>query len=139
MRSFLPLLLLALLSSGCSSQKEGLNTAETAAEVMVDPLFSSPFTIVALHVESDSLIAELRYGGGFRVHEFDLIADGVATKSLPRQQPLRITHNANGDMGKALITSRQAFDLVRFRDPTQPVLRIAVDGWPERIDYTYSP
>ncbi|MCH1575757.1 MAG: hypothetical protein L7S67_05745 [Flavobacteriales bacterium] len=139
MRSFLPLLLLALLSSGCSSQKEGLNAAETSAGIAAETPPSSPFTIVALHVESDSLIAELRYGGGFRDHDFALISDGVATKSLPRQQPLRITHNANGDMGKALITSRQAFDLRRFRDPAQPVVRIAVDGWPERLDYTYSP
>ncbi|MDB4787319.1 hypothetical protein OAG26_01285 [Flavobacteriales bacterium] len=135
-RYLLPLL--ALVCGGCSSQKAG-SSSETWLEPDVDLPSPAPYTVVALRVEADSLIAELRYGGGFRTHEFTLISDGAATKSLPRQQPVRITHNANGDMGKALITSRHAFDLTRFRDPTQQAVRIAVAGWPERMDYTYRP
>ena len=130
---------LSMVLVGCSAQKEGTSAAETASGPSPNMSATAPFTIVALHVDSDSLVAELRYGGGFRPHEFTLISDGAATKSLPRQQPLRITHNANGDMGKALITARHAFDLKRFQDPTQDLLRLSVDGWPERIDYTYTP
>ena len=99
---------------------------------------AAPFTIAAVRVEADSLVAELRYGGGFRTHEFTLVSAGAATKSLPRQQPLRITHDAQGDMGRALITTRHAFDLTPFRDQPNSLVRLAVQGWPERIDYAYS-
>lgn len=130
---------LSMLLVGCSAQKEGMSAAEIASEPSSSLSEAAPFTIVALRVDSDSLVAELRYGGGFRAHEFTLISDGAATKSLPRQQPLRITHNANGDMGKALITARHAFDLKRFQDPTQDVVHLSIVGWTKRIDYTYTP
>ena len=132
------LLFAAVTCGGCSTQKGSSASADVApGSAQVDSL-AAPFTIVAVRVEQDSLFTELRYGGGFQTHEFALVSAGAATKSLPRQQPLRITHDAQGDMGRALITTREAFDLTPFRDPTQPLIRLALQGWPEQIDYTYS-
>ena len=132
------LLFATIACCGCSTQKGGSASGDAApGSAQVDSL-AAPFTITAVRVESDSLVTELRYGGGFRTHEFTLVSAGAATKSLPRQQPLRITHDAQGDMGRALITTREAFDLTPFRDPTQPLVRLAVQGWSGQIDYAYS-
>lgn len=133
-RPFLVLLATAMMA-GCSTQKEGaMSTADTPG-VSTPP--SAPFTVVSLEVVADSLIAELRYGGGFKDHDFTLASGGAATKSLPRQQPLRILHDADGDMGRALITSREAFDLRPFQDPSQPAIRLSVEGWGTLVDYRY--
>lgn len=133
-RPFLVLLATAMMA-GCSTQKEGaMSTADTPG-VSTPP--SAPFTVVSLEVVADSLIAELRYGGGFKDHDFTLASGGAATKSLPRQQPLRILHDAHGDMARALITSREAFDLRPFQDPSQPAIRLSVEGWGTLVDYRY--
>ena len=131
------LLFLAATYSACSPKIAGLNQGESNTESISTDDASAPFTIVSLRVEADSLVAELQYGGGFRTHEFALVSGGAATKSLPRQQPLNIIHDAQGDMGRALITSRHAFDLTPLRDPARDMVRLAVEGWPERINYPY--
>ncbi|MCH1582155.1 MAG: hypothetical protein L7S63_03475 [Flavobacteriales bacterium] len=129
------LLLVTALMAGCSTHKGGaMSTADTPGG---SAPASDPFTVVSLEVVADSLIAELRYGGGFKDHDFTLTSGGAATKSLPRQQPLRILHDAHGDMGRALITTRQAFDLQPFRDPSQPAIRLSIDGWDTLVDYRY--
>lgn len=97
-----------------------------------------PFTLVEVAVEGDSLVTTVRYGGGFRAHDFRLEPAGAATKSLPRQQPLRIVHDADGDMGRALIEDRRAFDLTPFRDPSQPRVMLGIEGWEGLIEYSYA-
>ena len=97
-----------------------------------------PFTLVEVAVEGDSLVTTVRYGGGFREHGFRLESAGVATKSLPRQQPLRIFHDADGDMGRALIEDRRAFDLTPFRDPSQPRVMLGIESWGGLIEYNYA-
>jgi len=97
-----------------------------------------PFTLVEAAVEGDSLVTTVRYGGGFRDHVFRLESAGAATKSLPRQQSLRIFHGADGDMGRALIEDRRAFDLTPFRDPSQPRVMLRIAGWEGLIEYSYA-
>jgi hypothetical protein len=98
----------------------------------------SPFTILGAAVEGDSLKVQLQYGGGFRTHSFTLISMGAATKSLPRQQPLKLLHDAQGDMGRALIQEDRSFDLTPFRDASQPRIRLVLDGWPDLLEYIYT-
>ena len=95
------LLFATIACCGCSTQKGGSASGDAApGSAQVDSL-AAPFTITAVRVESDSLVAELRYGGGFRTPmNSPLISAGAATKSLPRQQPLRITHDAQWRHGK---------------------------------------
>ena len=81
--------------------------------------WNHPFSIAKAAVDGDSLRVTVQYGGGFRDHTFRLVADGAATKSLPRQQRLRIEHEGQGDPGRALITREEAFDLTPHRDPSQ--------------------
>lgn len=115
------------------------STVSGSGEVIARPDDAGdPFILVEAHVEGDSLIATLRYGGGFRTHDFLIESTGPATKSLPRQQPLRILHNGNGDMGRALIEERRSFDLSPFRDPTQPRIMLRLDSWEDLLEYPYT-
>lgn len=152
MRCFL--LLSFSLLVGCSTRQAASTAAEkTRTEVPAETdIFEAfkktlreeygvemaPFTLLAAKVEGDSLWVRLQYGGGFREHRFGLFAAGPATKSLPRQQPLLMMHNSNGDLGRALITEEHSFDLIPFRDPSHPLVMIRLDGWPELLEYPYA-
>ena len=132
MRTARPLFWVSLLVLvGCASNRTGQGTSNTH--------ISSPFDIVQAVVKGDSLRTTLRYGGGFRTHTFALEATGAATKSLPRQQPLRLVHDADGDMGRALISEDRSFDLRPFRDPSQSMIVLRLEGWQGRLEYTYAP
>ena len=87
--SLLPLLVLA----ACSGSRDAVSAS-----------WDSPFSVQTASVDGDSLRVTVQYGGGFRDHTFRLVSGGAATKSLPRQQPLTVEHQGNGDPGRALIT-----------------------------------
>ena len=126
---------LLMVLTACAGNKKSaqadaaLNSAET---------WDTPCTILSAAVEGDSLRMTLQFGGGFRTHEFRLESGGAATKSMPRQQPLRLKHNSHGDMGRALLREDHAFDLRPYRDPTQAKIRVRLTKWPDLLAYTYS-
>ena len=99
--------------------------------------WNHPFSIAEAAVDGDSLRVTVQYGGGFRDHTFRLVADGAATKSLPRQQRLRIEHEGQGDPGRALITRDEAFDLTPHRDPTHSRIVLLLGGWDAPLEYVY--
>ncbi|MBK13038.1 MAG: hypothetical protein CL849_05845 [Crocinitomicaceae bacterium] len=99
--------------------------------------WNSPFSVQAASIENDTLNVTVQYGGGFREHAFRLVADEAATKSLPRQLPIRIEHESNGDMGRALIAEERAFDLRHLRDPSQGRIVLHLTGWDSPLEYVY--
>lgn len=101
------------------------------------PAWESPFSVENAAVDGDSLRVMVQYGGGFREHDFRLVSAGTATKSLPRQQPLKLEHEGHGDPGRALFSEEQSFDLTPFRDPSQPRIVLLLAGWDGRLEYVY--
>ena len=99
--------------------------------------WNHPFSIANAVVDGDSLRVTVQYGGGFRDHTFRLVADGAATKSLPRHQRLRIEHEGQGDPGRALITLDEAFDLIPHRDPARGRIVLLLGGWDTQLEYVY--
>jgi len=112
-------------------------TACSGSRDAVSPLWDSPFSVQTALVDGDSLRVTVQYGGGFRDHAFRLVSGGAATKSLPRQQPLSLEHQGNGDPGRALITQDKAFDLRPFRDPSQGRIVLLLGGWNAPLEYVY--
>jgi hypothetical protein len=113
-------------------------TACSGSRDTVSPSWDSPFSVQTALVDGDSLRVTVQYGGGFRDHAFRLVSSGAATKSLPRQQPLTLEHQGNGDPGRALITQDKAFDLRPFRDPSQGRIVLLLGGWNAPLEYVYS-
>ena len=122
-----------LVCTACASSKTG------GAATNDTPPSAAPFAILDAQVDGDSLRTTLQFGGGFRQHTFTVEALGAPTKSLPRQHTLRLLHDADGDMGRALLTETHAFDLQPYRDPSRPTVVIRLEGWEGRLEYTYTP
>lgn len=137
-RSLLPLLTAFALSVGCRSAQDAVVVDEMLPAKEASTEKGDPFNLTDVRVQGDSLLVAVRYGGGFKEHEFQLMTDGVATKSLPRQQPIRLVHDAHGDMGRALFSETRGFDLTPFRDPSQPAVLLLLQGWPDPLEYRYA-
>ena len=96
---------LLMVLTACAGNKK---SAQADAALNATETWDTPYTILSATVEGDSLRMTLQFGGGFRTHEFRLESGGAATKSMPRQQPLRLNHNSHGDMGRALLREDHA-------------------------------
>jgi hypothetical protein len=72
---------------------------------------SDPVSIISAEVRGDSLELGVQFGGGCRDHEFGLITNGVFAESYPVQTWVKLAHDANGDMCKALLSRVLRFDL----------------------------
>ena len=68
-------------------------------------------TINAAEIRGDSLELSVQFGGGCRDHEFGLVTNGVFAESYPVQTWVKLAHDANGDMCKALLSRVLKFDL----------------------------
>ena len=72
---------------------------------------NDPVTINSAQIVGDSLELSVQFGGGCRDHEFGLVTNGVFAESYPVQTWVRLAHDANGDMCKALLSRVLRFDL----------------------------
>ena len=75
-----------------------------------------PYALEDLAVRGDSLHATVRFGGGCRTHEFRLLILKTFRESEPVQGDAVISHRANGDPCRALLTRTLAFDLAPIRE-----------------------
>lgn len=102
--------------------------------MLIDPVKKQPpvgkdfVAIEAAGLKGDKLILDVRYAGGCLNHSFQLNWDGKFLKSNPAQVVLELSHNANGDSCKALVSQRLQFDLsVIIDDPIQYIIRVSTD------------
>ena len=72
---------------------------------------SAPLEVMQAAIQGDTLVVQVAYSGGCAEHAFELVAAGPQLRSLPPKQPLRITHEANGDACRAWREETLAFDL----------------------------
>lgn len=107
----LALWLTAALTACSSSASDGSSAplAATSAETMVlanpdDARWpADPLTIESAQIKADTLIATVVHGGGCRDHDYRVVVSTIWMESFPVQVPARISHNANGDVCKALL------------------------------------
>jgi hypothetical protein len=119
------LLVLAACSPGRTPTSSivlgGDDTASAAAAVVdrTDGLHRWPadrVEITAAAIEEDSLRLAVQYGGGCAEHRFALVFGDAWMESYPVQVSALLSHDANGDNCRALLTGRIAFSLVPLRD-----------------------
>jgi hypothetical protein len=72
--------------------------------------------IVAASVEAPLLRVTVRFGGGCERHDVDLVAWSGWRESFPVQVGVALTHDAHGDMCRALLTREFTFDLTGLRE-----------------------
>ncbi len=79
-------------------------------EIKVD-MHTDDVAVESLTVQGNTLIMKLSYGGGCKTHEFNLYASSSIGESYPPVIFLTLSHNANGDACKALLSETVYFDL----------------------------
>lgn len=85
-----------------------------------DSLKTDPINVLDVKIEGDCLRLTLQYGGGCREHEVDLVLMIPECGTPPLPPPdFRISHDANGDVCKALITQEYSFDISGIRQEGQ--------------------
>jgi hypothetical protein len=65
---------------------------------------ADPLTVRSARIAGDTLIAAVEHGGGCREHDYRVIVSTIWMESFPIQVPARISHDAHGDVCKALLT-----------------------------------
>lgn len=75
-----------------------------------------PYTIESATIAGDELTLVVQRGGGCAQHEYTLVASRGFRESFPVQSAVVLTHDAAGDMCRALVTDTLRFDLTPLRD-----------------------
>jgi hypothetical protein len=127
-------LALPLLVTSCQRTATVEDSQSASKEAQFSSGASDPFDFLGARIEGDSMMIDVRYGGGCKEHVFALDA-GPMLKSLPPKQLLSISHDANGDNCRALITKTIAFDLVPYRRSPHGITVIVLDG--QELIYEY--
>jgi hypothetical protein len=83
----------------------------------------------------NTLYVNVQYGGGCKVHAFELYTSGEQYMTLPGQYDLYLTHDAHGDNCKALVHETLVFNLYGLDSGGEVQLNVYAPGAHE----TYSP
>lgn len=92
-------------------------------------------------IEGDVLHVQVQFGGGCRDHRFALYREDAFLESLPVQLRLHLSHDAQGDNCRALLSRELAFDLTPVKEAYQRqygnegtvILRLHVPGSAEPV------
>jgi hypothetical protein len=109
---------------------EGINYLRSCTGDLVDPLpgmkqvqpmlpnvkyamYRDFAAISQVAIRDNFLSFSVSYGGGCKIHEFWMLGETTLQESMPQGVLFRLSHNANGDMCKALITETMQFDMLK--------------------------
>jgi hypothetical protein len=122
MRALVLLSLPLLVAAGCNfaATAPGPNlSADTVGEArIVADLGAWPadaLEFLDVRIRGDTLVAEVRYGGGCREHRFALVFGDVFMESDPVQVRGMLSHDADGDLCRALLGRTLRYDLGPLR------------------------
>ena len=77
---------------------------------------NDPLEIIGARADVDTLVIDVRYGGGCAEHAFMLIGSAVFAESHPVQTSMTLAHDARGDLCKALVFKTLRADITPLRD-----------------------
>jgi hypothetical protein len=97
-------------------------------------LLSDPFDITGAEITGDCLKITVRYGGGCMPHDFTLDYTFLPDFSY-FTGVLHLSHNANGDLCKALCTGDVYFDLTGIQEPGMKMISLILREHLENSDY----
>lgn len=113
------LIILIVLVTACEDNQQEMQDPGACEPIVEDTgtaLLSDPFDITGVEIIDDCLKISVRYGGGCKTHEFKLTCSPLPDFSS-YSAILKLSHNANGDLCKALCTEDIYFDLTGLQDP----------------------
>ena len=122
-----------ILVAGCNSSSEpspvdfpsnALSTDARGQAVVTDSLWpADAISIDSVQIDGDTLIANVTHGGGCRTHDYKLVVGTAWMDSFPVQAPGRMSHDAHGDLCKALIHRELRISLTPIADAYREAYR----------------
>ena len=101
-------------------------------------------TISSATIDGDTLSIDVSFGGGCRDHSFALLAETAWMESYPVQVRVRLAHDGNGDMCRALLTRVVRFDLSPLKaayaasyQTTTGMIQLRLDDAPSMPTYGF--
>lgn len=100
---------------------------------------TDPFTILDVHIHGNIMHLTVQYGGGCQDHKFEVLGSKMIMKSMPPQRPVIITHDAGGDMCRALITEELHIDIsdLAYQQEEGSEIILILEGR-DKISYVYA-
>lgn len=113
---------------------------ELVAFIGSDTTASERIQILSVALNGNTLELEVNYAGGCGEHSFKLQGAEMISKSLPPIRGIQLIHTSTGDNCKALITKKLQFNIenLAYKKETGSVIQLQLDGWKEKILYTYN-
>ena len=126
LRSTVGIAAIVLLVAGCNSSSEpspvdlpsnALSAITHGQAVVTDSLWPADLiSIDSVHIDGDTLIANVTHGGGCGTHDYKLVVGTAWMESFPVQAPARMSHDAHNDWCKALIRRELRISLTPIAD-----------------------
>ena len=82
------------------------------------------FELVAAQLQADTIVMDVRYGGGCEQHAFILVGSSAFAESSPVQTAMRLVHDGRGDACDALLSRRLRADVSPIRDAYRRVYHV---------------
>ena len=95
---------------------------------------SDPLGITNVVVEKNLMRVSVKYSGGCKEHEFELMGNKMISKSIPAQRSIKLFHRADNDDCREIIEETLVFDISAFAVGTSEV-KLRLDGWETLISY----
>jgi hypothetical protein len=102
-----------------------------------------PVEIIGARADADTIVIDVRYGGGCTDHAFILLASPTFAESSPVQSSMLLAHEGRGDLCKALVARTLRADVSPLRDAYRRAYQvehgtIAIQlGGAPRVLYTF--
>lgn len=152
---FLALTVIGMLFLGCANKrnatrekvdknettKKTMDIIKVKAEVVENSKIekSDPFTIDTIEIRGNIMYIDVTYSGGCEAHEFSVIGSPFIAKSMPAIRGVQVLHNANSDSCEGLKKAKLEvyIDDLAYEQLEGSSIYLTVQGWKERILYTY--
>lgn len=95
---------------------------------------SAPIGISEALVTGNKLSLTVKYSGGCKKHDFQLVGHKMISKSRPPQRSIKLYHNTNGDDCREIIEEILVFDISEFAYGDEEIM-LRLDGYQEPISY----
>ncbi|NOQ70737.1 MAG: hypothetical protein GQ574_01975 [Crocinitomix sp.] len=95
---------------------------------------SDPIGITSVVIDKNKMRIGIKYSGGCKKHEFELLGHKMISKSIPPQRSIRLFHHADKDDCRELIEEIIVFDISAFAVGEGEVT-LRLDGWETPLSY----
>lgn len=139
MSRFLVISLIFIGLYSCKSVSSDNASISEAKKIVFNKDFFYPrdlyrIQILNANIEKDNLILDVRYGGGCKDHEFNLIFNEVWMKSMPPKISLYLEHKNQNDSCQAIMNKTLKFNIKKLKENSNEMF-INMVGYSKQIKY----